>query len=703
MSYILIDDLPTFRDMVVGYCSRPHHVAFDTETTGLSFLDHRLISLQFMQFGYIPVIVDVRKWTSDNFREAGEHLQRLFDNCVIVGMNLSFDFKFVAWHCGAWLYRLYDVMLADQVVHGLGQTGGREKGIEFNLKAIAARYRLDVSKEERSVFIDMDKTQAWHQPLPESTLQYMAQDVQVLQPIYEKQVSRLREKRLTWVSRIENQALPALAYIEYCGIHISEQDWRDFITEKAEEARRHEERAIEIIAEAVSIARARRFKKLMKAYNEWKAAKEAKEAQVKAAFEASTKQDGWGQYKKRAMSSWRACHPNPGLPKLETHEPPESWDGELAELAEARQLCFAPINLNSPRQMLEAFEVLKIPVTSTSKDALADLPEGEYEVVDELVAWRKANVFPTKFGTLLTAIHPKTGRIHPTYIAIGADTGRSSCTNPPWQQIPAKGDGARLRSFVRAEPGNVLLTADFSNIELRILADYSGDKNMLEAFASGRDLHSYTARMMFGLPEEWSDKEVKAMKSPQGYKYRDVAKTINFGLVYGMSANKLARTLKISKENAQELMEKYFSLYPGVVKWLESQRKDSVFRLESRTMCGRVRYYELPRETNSKEYKAQLAAVERKACNSPIQGTSADITKIALAKIYQKLFKFGLLAKIKIVAVVHDEIVLEAPEDLTKIAQEILASSMDEACSDVLKSVAVPPTVVSIGVAWEKA
>src|SRR5262249_53271806 len=144
------------------------------------------------------------------------------------------------------------------------------------------------------------------------------------------------------------------------------------------------------------------------------------------------------------MGAWRASHPNPGKPKMETHRAEGDWTEDEKSLSEARQLCYKPINLSSPKMMLEAFHILGIPAKSTSKDALDDLPEGEWPVVDVLKAYRKANMFPVKFGAgLLQNIHPATDRIHPAYIQIGADTGRMSCTNPPWQQIPAKGDGAR--------------------------------------------------------------------------------------------------------------------------------------------------------------------------------------------------------------------------------------------------------------------
>lgn len=697
---ILFGKVEELRELVNGYClAEKPVVALDIESTGLSFLGDRLITIQFMKFGgYCPVIFDVRKWDARDFEEAGRQLQRLFDKATIVGMNLSFDLKFILQHTGAMMRKVYDIMLAEQVIKGLGKSGGKIAGISFDLKSIAARYKLEVSKEERDIFPEMDKRPEWFQPFEQKTLNYMAQDVEVLEAIVEAQKKEIDKRKVWPVVNLENRCLPSVAMIEFNGIRINKEGWRAFIKEKEAEASRLEVQAIEMIGEVIAQIRAERFQALYSVYEIWKQDKEAHEAWLKTRWEAGDKTEKWGDYKKHHMKLWREENPNPGQPKLETAVPPEEWDVDAA-----RRQCYAPINISSPQQILAAFKRLGIPVSSTSRDALDQLPDGEWEIVDVLKAWRKANMFPVKFGEkLLEQIDPKTDRLHPTYIQIGADTGRMSCISPPWQQIPAKGDGARLRGLVVPAEGNVLLTADFSNIELRILADYSADKNMLRFFAEGLDLHAETARMMFNLPKDLSADEIKAMKAPGGYKYRDAAKTINFGLVYGMSANKLARTLKIEKDEAKDLMSAYFALYPGVVKWLEAKKTKVLWELTSVTVAGRKRYYQLP-DKNTVEYNEQKASVQRKAMNTPIQGSSADITKLALALFHEAVQRADLEWKVKLVAVVHDELVVEAPKDLADKASSILAVAMDRACAHYLKRVVVPPTVVNISDAWEKA
>ncbi|GHO45151.1 DNA polymerase [Ktedonospora formicarum] len=741
-TYTLIDSVDDLIQMVQSYASRPTlPVAFDTETTGLSFIDDRLISLQFMQFGYMPVIVDVRMWSRQAFLVAGQYLADLFNDLKVVGMNLSFDWKFVRRCFGVSIAKCYDVMLAEQVILGLGKTGGRQKGIEFNLKAIAARYGLEVSKEERNIFIGMDKhPELWYAPFSEKTLLYMAQDVEVLENIVTQQTLKLRDLKLGHTVNLEHRALPAVASIEYNGIHVNEPGWREVIDEKAALATGLGEKAIEVFGEAIVRVRARRFRGQMQKYKQWKNALEAEEARIKAAFEATGQTKGWGEFKKREMAEFRELYPNPGVPKLLSHSPYAEWlierdrhyksaveqytaeerecsleeytdammgaweqkhqkpdeDEYLNTLHKNRNLCYEPINLGSVPQMLDAFTELKIPLQSTSADALADLPEGMYPEVDLLKEWRAAQMFPTKFGdNLLAKIHPVTRRIYPSAHQIGADTGRSSFFDPPWQQIPSKtADGKRLRACVVAMAGFKLITSDYPNIELRILADLSGDRNMLKFFADGVDLHSATARMMFGLGE---GVDVRTACVPgTGVSYRQVAKTINFGLVYGMSAAKLARTLKITKEKAQELMDKYFALYPGVVQWLKRQRALGTSNFYSTTVSGRKRFYGSLPDRRSKDYNKIRSAIERRACNSPIQGSSADITKLALALAYERLPEAA-----KIVAVVHDEIVLEAPEGMANECAVILAQAMKESCLKYLKRVHIPDFEVAISDHWE--
>lgn len=269
-----------------------------------------------------------------------------------------------------------------------------------------------------------------------------------------------------------------------------------------------------------------------------------------------------------------------------------------------------------------------------------------------------------------------------------------------WQQVPSRGDGKRLRELVIAEPGHKLLTADFSNIELRILADMSGDETMLRLFSEGVDLHSYTARMMFSLDE--SVDVAHAYLPGTDKPYRFVAKTINFGLVYGMSAAKLSRTVGVEKAVAEGLMAAYFRLYPRVRAWMEEQKTFGVTKLFSVTKSGRKRFYVIPTDPRDPDFRCIRARVQRQSMNSPIQGTSADITKLALTRLYRSGILQNGRGYAKIVAVVHDEIVLEVRDTYVQAASLVLMDAMGSAAKEYLKRVTLPPVEVVVADHWSK-
>jgi DNA polymerase I-like protein with 3'-5' exonuclease and polymerase domains len=295
------------------------------------------------------------------------------------------------------------------------------------------------------------------------------------------------------------------------------------------------------------------------------------------------------------------------------------------------------------------------------------------------------------------------------------------------QQIPSKGVGARLRNYVIPQEGWKFVVADFSNIELRILAEVSKDKNMLAAFASGQDLHSATAVLMFGLPnddkyDETAREEAVINGRRLGQTWRAVAKTINYGLVYGMSATKLGKTLKIPNEDAKMLMSKYFQTYAGVKSWLDAQRgrldkfiEARYNRAYSTTLAGRRRWYDIPKEpklngfpyltkqavkehdVKMQEYKKQMASVRRQMCNSPVQGSSADITKLALSLWYKRWADCPLM---RLCGVVHDELIVEAAPGYAEAAAINLAAVMDDAQHEYLKVVTLPKPKACIGDHW---
>jgi DNA polymerase I len=696
--------------LVQVYTSRGTPVSFDIETTGLDPRQHKLVMIQFQQQGRPVIVIDYRYLVyyrdsfgigvdGDAMSFVSGTLEPLFTGSVlIVGHNLKFDLGFLRAQLGITANRVYDTMIAEQIIHGVGKSDARNSGVGLTLKSLSAAYDLgEMSKEERSWFIDLDQKPEWDEPFPVDQLLYGARDVEVLQPIADQQKAILRERNLIHVAQLEMRTIPALVEVEHAGVHVDVDGWRAFIEEKRAEAAELEQKALETFGPPILAQRQIEYDIALQVYQDWEMDRDYHIHYLRTIWEDQHEQTGfpgWGAYKNANMQMWREQHPNPGRPKPDTSIP----------------------NLGSPKQMQVAFERLGIPATGTGKDVLKEL-EDDYPAVKLLTTWRKAEKFVTSFGeALLQFVDPTTGRIHPEYVQIGASTGRMACSRPNWQQVPSQGDGARLRALVKAEPGSVILTADFSNIELRILADMSGDARMLESFASGLDLHGYTARMMFGLEEQV---DVKHEEAFPGVTYRAVAKTINFGLVYGMSATKLSRTLKISREKAIELFDAYFSLYPGVQKWLEHQRQYGIDHLASHTYAGRVRYYKLPPEPprpasrdtavieewmeQRRQRKALKHRIERQACNTPVQGTSADITKLALVLLHESLHGDSSLRDVvRVIAIVHDELVVEVPEQLADEVSRLLAESMQAAASTYLHTVTLPPVEVAVSDHWSK-
>ncbi|MEJ2246451.1 MAG: DNA polymerase [Acidobacteriota bacterium] len=257
------------------------------------------------------------------------------------------------------------------------------------------------------------------------------------------------------------------------------------------------------------------------------------------------------------------------------------------------------------------------------------------------------------------------GRVHTSFNQTGAATGRLSSSDPNLQNIPIRSETGRLiRSAFVAEKGNRLISADYSQVELRVLAHLSRDKVLVDAFQSGEDIHDRTAREVFSEAE---------MENPAECRRR--AKVINFGIIYGLSAFGLSRTLGISREDAQAFIDAYFERYRGVRTWLDATIEEVRRTGLVRTLFGRIR--SIP-DIHSKDYNLRQFA-ERTAVNSPIQGTAADIIKIAMVRVHNTLHQRRLSSKILLQ--VHDELVLEVPESEVGKTSLLLQEEMEGAAS----------------------
>jgi DNA polymerase-1 len=335
------------------------------------------------------------------------------------------------------------------------------------------------------------------------------------------------------------------------------------------------------------------------------------------------------------------------------------------------------LNLNSPQQITDAFRSLGIELPDTRVWTLLKVDHPAAKLLLEYRELQKR--LGTYLETYPSFIHPKTGRIHANFLQCRVPTGRLACTSPNIQQIPHEDE---FRSCFVAEQGNVLVIADYSQIELRILAEVSEDPGFVRAFQEGEDLHRVTAATMFGVKKDEVTKE-----------QRSAAKRINFGLAYGRGAKSLSAQLGIDEERARGLIDEYFANYPKVQRYLQSTAAEAMKTRTLRTLSGRVRKFG---DVSGLDSVAK-GAMRREAMNYPIQGTSADIAKLALIYVREELE--GLDARL--INCIHDEFVVECKEDVADEVAEKMKAAMTRAGAVLLTKVPVE-VEVAISHEWRK-
>ena len=327
-------------------------------------------------------------------------------------------------------------------------------------------------------------------------------------------------------------------------------------------------------------------------------------------------------------------------------------------------------NINSPKQVGEVlFDQLRLDAKakksktgqySTSEEVLLAL-KSKHEVVGLILAYRELKkLISTYIAALPTYINPDTGKIHTTYNQTVTATGRLSSSNPNLQNLPIRSErGQLIRQAVIPDDNCLFLSADYSQIELRLMAHFSQDPHLVEAFRSGQDIHAATAAKIFNVPIEAVTRE-----------QRRQAKTANFGIIYGISAFGLAQQLDCSRSEAKALIDGYFAAFPGVIDYIEHQKELARQQGFAVTLFGRKRY--LPDILSHNATVRSFA--ERNAVNSPIQGTAADIIKMAMVTIHRRLKQEGLQAKM--IMQVHDELNFNVPVNEVEQVREIVVSEM---------------------------
>jgi DNA polymerase-1 len=334
------------------------------------------------------------------------------------------------------------------------------------------------------------------------------------------------------------------------------------------------------------------------------------------------------------------------------------------------EILFDKLNLNPPSRRGRG------KVRSTAADILAEMAD-QHPLPAKVIEYREvAKLKSTYVDSLPKLIHPETKRLHTNFSQTGTATGRLSSSDPNLQNIPIRTElGRQIRAAFVAEPGKILLSADYSQIELRIMAHFSNDPVLVEAFRNGEDIHARTAQEVFGV-------------GPMGQtgEHRRAAKAINFGIIYGLSAFGLAQQLNIEQREAAKFINAYFARYRGVKEYLDRILVETRQAGVAKTLFGRIR--PMP-EINSPQVQLRNFA-ERTALNSPLQGTAADLIKMAMITIDRRLREEKL--DTRMILQVHDELLFEAPES----EKDALADLVKHEMESVYKLTV--PLLVEIGI-----
>ncbi len=619
------------------------------------------------------------EWAKEIYNILTPHLDS--NTRLKIGVNLAFEYMCLRWCLGIYSWHFYDCMMAEKCLYA-GEVNFFTEGFYSMDGMVQRRCNLKVDKQYQTSFNLTD-------PLSQDQINYAALDCRLPYAIKASQAGDIAKAKLTQAVLIENDAIPAFADMHLNGIFISKERWMKIVNEtKAKHAAN-----IKVLdkfflpvvgGNAKPKVDLEGFEKLWREESD-----KGKRAEHRATF-----------YKHRKkMADWEKSF--------------ESWEGQAA------------INYGSNPQLLDALRKMGFGVKklkNTSDPVLKKL-EAANPVIKALTNYRETGKILSTYGEGFIEKHvTEFCRVHSKINQYGAETGRTTSSNPNVQNIPK---GSDWRACFVAPAGRKIITVDYNGCELRILAELSGEVVWIEAFNNGWDVHSVGAEILFGAA--WSDaasaqcayykdgghQKCDKKVCPVHAKLRDQIKAINFGIAYGMEAQRLADGLGIDKEAAQKLLDKYRLAFKMVTAYLKISGETAKMTLACRTMAGRRRLFKKPtwelarekavekakkeereyRETDvSKLYYAMFGSIEREGKNTPIQGTNADIIKWAMGCGTFSDGTKGLWHQLRLysamlVNMVHDELVLESEESCAEEVYEVTGKCMKAAGADFVKSV----------------
>lgn len=565
-------------------------VGFDIESSGLDYFTDEILLVQFiLSSGNIYII----PWKDENSNILEYVFSLIKDSGkLVIGHNLKFDTNFIFSKLGIRLDNLYDTMFNEVIL--LAGIGRPYYSLDYLVKKYTGE---EMDKDVRDKFIGAKE-------VTQEMLIYSALDVKYLLEIRNKQLTALEEKESLHISELEMKLLPIVAAMEYDGVLLDVDMWRELET-------RNEDIKNELARELLNLI----FQDLNGKFNEGTAL----EAFELLKIPVRTK-------KKREM--------------LQGISGVEFIKGTLME----------EFNLNSTYQVGAALNLLGIEVPNTNEKTLRKYRG--HPVVDKLLEYREYQKIATSYGdTYIDAIHPKTGRIHPDWHQLKA-TGRFGCSGPNMQNVVRKSD---YRHCFRAREGYKLITADYSQAELRLLGAISGEPRYKEIYQQEKDLHTETAADVYNVDgEEVSEDQ------------RQIAKNVNFSIAYLTSAYGLYYNYGIPIEEGKHFLRRHRELYPILIKFRDLAGELIWEKKISKTPYGRRRYFKgKDVYVDIKEFDRHKKSVIREGFNHIIQGGSADCIKLSMVELYYSdKYKYGI--DFRILLQVHDELVIEAKDEVAK-------------------------------------
>ena len=601
----------------VSYCLNKQVLGVDTETEGFDFTCKKMIMLQIgdqdTQFVIDTRFVDIQA------------LKPVFESNDIIKIfhNAKFDYKFLKHWAGFNTVNIYDTYLAEKVMY----CGYDDYG--FGLKNLCQRYlNVTLSKDERGKFSGMTG-----QPFTDSQIVYGAKDVEYLIKIKELQKRRIDYYDLNTVVNLENQAVIPFSEIEYEGLILDRDAWKNISIE-------NNRLAEEMMCELDNLVLAN--------------------------------------------------------PKLIRYKQPMQVDMFNQNCRQTH------INWDSPKQVLECFNLLESMESVNGKYLLKF--KNKYLLVKNYIKYKETSKLANAYGEDFFKFIKSDGKIHTNFNQILA-TGRVSSSDPNMQQMPANN---LYRNCFIAPEGWCFVSSDYSSQELNVIAYGSKDPVFLEALRNGEDLHSVCAELVFG--QEWLDASdpgclyVLAKQKCNCKKHkvlRNAVKSINFGLAYGMGPFKLADTLEISTREASDLIEKYFKAFPSIKVFLNMLGKFGTANgyIQTFKPFRRKRWFSAWNEAGYTS-PADLGAIERKSKNTPIQGASADMTKLALVMIHHEIVS-NWKDKVKLVMTVHDQIDTICKKEIAN-KWKVKMNELMEAAANTIVTNELLKADTNISERWEK-